>query len=62
MTREWMLMLMGWMFRIVDGNEVEMDAMEELMWMPMEVGVDYAANSITMICLKFAKMYTITCI
>ena len=55
-------MLMGWMFRIVDGNEVEMDAMEELMWMPMEVGVDYAANSITMICLKFAKIYTITCI
>jgi len=28
MTREWMLMLMGWMFGIVDGNEVEMDAME----------------------------------
>jgi hypothetical protein len=32
------------------------------MWMPMEVGVDYAANSITMICLKFANIYTITCI
>lgn len=32
------------------------------MWMPMEVDVDYAANSITMICIKFAKIYTITCI